>query len=158
MIEGLADPLLLVDRCLIGGRWVGIPQDNVFNPATGEPISWVPHLKSAEAQRAVEAAKAAFKTWSGTTAKQRATVLRRWFEFISQSKEDLARILTSEQGKPLAEARGEMDYAASFVEFYAEEARRVYSETIQSPRTDARIIVTRQPDRRRRDDLRRPRY
>ncbi len=145
MIAGLTDSSLLTDRCYVGGQWIGEPLDGVCNPATGELIRRVPRLGEIEATDAVEAAEAAFRPWSAATAKQRATLLRRWFDLMLQHKEDLARILTSEQGKPLAEARGEIDYAASFVEFYAEEARRIYGETIPSHRADARIIVMRQP-------------
>ena len=141
----LNDPTLLVDKCYIGGAWTGDPVDPVDNPATGDVLARVPRFGEAEAVRAVEAAGEAFKAWSRKTAKERAALLRRWFDLMIANKEDLALIMTSEQGKPLAEARGEVDYAASFVEFYAEEAKRVYGETIPSHRTDARIIVTRQP-------------
>jgi succinate-semialdehyde dehydrogenase / glutarate-semialdehyde dehydrogenase len=141
----LNDPTLLVDRCLIGGAWMGEPADAVDNPATGEILARVPRMGEAEAVRAVEAAAEAFRPWSRKIAKERSVILRRWFDLMIANKEDLALIMTSEQGKPLAEARGEVDYAASFVEFYAEEAKRVYGETIPSHRADARIIVTRQP-------------
>jgi succinate-semialdehyde dehydrogenase/glutarate-semialdehyde dehydrogenase len=141
----LNDPTLLVERCLVGGAWIGEPADAVENPATGEVIARVPRFGAQEATRAVEAAEAAFRTWSRKTAKERSGILRRWFELMLENKEDLALIMTSEQGKPLAEARGEVDYAASFIEFYAEEAKRVYGETIPSHRPDARIIVARQP-------------
>jgi succinate-semialdehyde dehydrogenase/glutarate-semialdehyde dehydrogenase len=141
----LKDPTLLMDRCWIGGEWIGEPTDPVENPATGETLSRVPHFGAEEATRAVEQAAAAFTTWSKKLAKERSHILRRWFDLIIVNKEDIALIMTSEQGKPLAEARGEVDYAASFVEFYAEEAKRVYGETIPSHRADARIIVLRQP-------------
>jgi succinate-semialdehyde dehydrogenase/glutarate-semialdehyde dehydrogenase len=108
-------------------------------------LARVPRFGAEEATKAVEKAEEAFRSWSRKTAKERSTVLRRWFDLMIANKEDLALIMTSEQGKPLAEARGEVDYAASFVEFYAEEAKRVYGETIPSHRADARIMVIRQP-------------
>jgi succinate-semialdehyde dehydrogenase/glutarate-semialdehyde dehydrogenase len=141
----LTDPTLLVDKCLIGGAWTGEPVDPVDNPATGDVLARVPRFGEPETVQAVEAAAEAFKAWSKKTAKERSVLMRRWFDLMIANKEDLALIMTSEQGKPLAEARGEVDYAASFVEFYAEEAKRVYGETIPSHRTDARIMVTRQP-------------
>jgi succinate-semialdehyde dehydrogenase/glutarate-semialdehyde dehydrogenase len=141
----LQDPALLRQQCLVGGAWVGEPADPVENPATGEIIARVPHFGAAEATQAVEAAQAAFQPWARKTAKERAAVLRRWFELMHAHKEDLALLMTSEQGKPLAEARGEIDYGASFVEWYAEEAKRIYGEIIPSHRADARILVLRQP-------------
>jgi succinate-semialdehyde dehydrogenase/glutarate-semialdehyde dehydrogenase len=141
----LNDASLLKDRCYIGGAWTGEPADAVDNPATGKLVGRVPHFGETEAVRAVEAAEEAFKTWSRSLAKERSRILRRWFELILENKEDLALLMTSEQGKPLTEARGEVDYAASFVEFYAEEAKRVYGETIPSHRADARIVVIKQP-------------
>jgi succinate-semialdehyde dehydrogenase / glutarate-semialdehyde dehydrogenase len=141
----LNDASLLKDRCYVGGAWLGEPRDEVDNPATGEVVGRVPHFGEAEAVRAVEAAEEAFESWSRRLAKERSQILRRWFDLILANKEDLALLMTSEQGKPLAEARGEVDYAASFVEFYAEEAKRVYGETIPSHRPDARIVVLKQP-------------
>jgi succinate-semialdehyde dehydrogenase/glutarate-semialdehyde dehydrogenase len=141
----LNDPTLLVERCYVGGAWIGEPSVAVDNPATGEVVARVPRLGAAETTDAIEKAEKAFKSWSGKTAKERAGVLRRWFDLMLANKEDIALIMTSEQGKPLAEARGEVEYAASFVEFYAEEAKRVYGETIPSHRADARIVVIRQP-------------
>ncbi|HEY7383744.1 MAG TPA: NAD-dependent succinate-semialdehyde dehydrogenase [Beijerinckiaceae bacterium] len=141
----LNDPSLLVERCYVGGDWIGEPSVPIDNPATGEVIARVPRLGAAEATDAIEKAEKAFKTWSRKTARERSTVLRRWFDLIIANKDDIALIMTSEQGKPLAEARGEVEYAASFVEFYAEEAKRVYGETIPSHRADARIVVIRQP-------------
>ncbi|MGY8666038.1 NAD-dependent succinate-semialdehyde dehydrogenase [Bradyrhizobium sp. UFLA05-109] len=141
----LKDGSLLVERCLIGGEWIGTPTVPVLNPATGERVASVPNLGADEATQAVRAAQAAFPRWSGLTAKQRAIVLRKWFDLIIENRDDLALLLTAEQGKPLAEAKGEIDYAASFVEFYAEEARRVYGETIPSHQPNARILVIRQP-------------
>ncbi len=141
----LNDPTLLVERCYVGGAWIGEPTDPVDNPATGEVLARVPNFGAAETTQAVEQAGEAFKSWSKRTAKERSVIMRRWFELMIANKEDIALIMTSEQGKPLAEARGEVDYAASFIEFYAEEAKRVYGETIPSHRADARIIVARQP-------------
>jgi len=141
----LNDPTLLKSQNLIGGSWIGEAVDPVTNPATGETLGRVPRFGEAEATDAVEAAEAAFGPWAKKTAKERSVILRRWFDLILANKEDIALIMTSEQGKPLAEARGEVDYAASFVEFYAEEAKRIYGETIPSHRADARILVMRQP-------------
>jgi succinate-semialdehyde dehydrogenase / glutarate-semialdehyde dehydrogenase len=141
----LSDQTLLAERCYVGGAWIGEPSVPVDNPATGEVIARVPHLGAAETTDAIEKAEKAFKSWSGKTAKERSAILRRWFDLMIANKEDIALIMTSEQGKPLAEARGEVEYAASFVEFYAEEAKRVYGETIPSHRVDARIVVIRQP-------------
>ncbi len=141
----LTDPALLIDRCLIGGEWTGAPVDPVHNPATGDLVGKVPHLGAGEALTAVRAAGAAFPKWAKLLAKERATILRRWNDLILANREDLALLLTSEQGKPLFEARGEIEYAASFVEFYAEEARRIYGETIPSHRADSRTLVIKQP-------------
>ena len=141
----LQDQSLLVERCYVGGAWTGEPATPVGNPANGKTIARVPRFGEAEATKAVEAAEQAFPAWAKRTAKERAGILRRWYDLMLENRDDLALIMTSEQGKPLAEARGEIEYAASFVEFYAEEARRIYGETIPSPRTDARILVLRQP-------------
>jgi succinate-semialdehyde dehydrogenase/glutarate-semialdehyde dehydrogenase len=141
----LNDPTLLVERCFVGGAWIGEPADPVENPATGEVLARVPRFGAKEAADAVEKADEAFRLWSKKTAKERSVILRRWFELMIANRDDLALIMTSEQGKPLAEARGEVEYAASFVEFYAEEAKRIYGETIPSHRADARILVIRQP-------------
>jgi len=133
------------NRCYVDGQWIGDPVDPVINPATGDIIAHVPNFGAEETARAIEAAEKAFRPWSSRTAKDRAQVLRHWYELIVAHREDLAVLLTTEQGKPLTEARVEIDTAAAFVEFYAEEARRIYGETIPSPRADSRIIVTRQP-------------
>src|SRR3712207_5954096 len=124
----LNDPTLLQERCYVGGAWIGEPADPIKNPATGETIARVPRFGQAEATQAVESAERAFRSWSKTTAKERARVIHRWFELMLANKEDLALIITSEQGKPLAETRGEVEYAAAFIEFYAEEAKRIYGE------------------------------
>jgi succinate-semialdehyde dehydrogenase/glutarate-semialdehyde dehydrogenase len=141
----VSDSSLLKSQCFIDGRWLGLGTDPIRNPATGAELALVPRFGAAEATKAVEAAERAFKPWAAKTGKERSAILRRWFDLILANKEDLAIIMTSEQGKPLAEARGEVDYAASFVEYYAEEAKRIYGETIPSHRADARIVVLKQP-------------
>ena len=141
----LSNPALLKNQCLVNGKWIGTGVDAVNNPATGALIAKVPHFGADETTQAIEAAGEAFKLWSKRLAKDRSVILRKWFDLMIEHKEDLALIMTSEQGKPLAESRGEIDYAASFIEFYAEEARRVYGETIPSHRLDARIMVIKQP-------------
>jgi succinate-semialdehyde dehydrogenase / glutarate-semialdehyde dehydrogenase len=141
----LDDPLLLKNQCLIGGRWVGTPKLEVNNPATGATVGSVPELGAGETRAAIEAARDAFPAWSGKLAKERAAILRRWYELQRDHKEDLALLMTSEQGKPLAEARAEVDYAASFTEFFAEEAKRVYGEIIPTPKESGRVLVLKQP-------------
>ncbi|MBC8012553.1 MAG: aldehyde dehydrogenase family protein, partial [Methyloceanibacter sp.] len=141
----LSDPHLLKNQCLIGGEWVGTPKLEVNNPATGALIGRVPDLGASETRAAIEAAHVAFPAWSGTLAKERAAILRRWYELQRDHKEDLALLMTTEQGKPLAEARSEVDYAASFTEFFAEEAKRVYGEIIPTPKESGRVLVLKQP-------------
>ena len=141
----LKDPALLRSGCFIGGEWVGKPELAITNPATGETVGLVPDFGAQEAESAVLAAERAFKPWAKLQAKQRSAILRRWFDLIMANQEDLARLMTAEQGKPLAEARGEVAYAASFVEFNAEEAKRVYGETMPSPFPNSKIIVQKQP-------------
>ncbi len=141
----LKDPGLLVDKCFVGGHWIGVSSKEVLNPATGEVIARVPSLNPEECAQAIEQAGRAFRSWSKTLAKERSAILRRWFELVIAAKDDLAAILTSEQGKPIEEARGEISYAASFIEFFAEEAKRLYGETIPTHRLDAQIVVSRQP-------------
>lgn len=144
-IHAIQDRALLPGQCLIGGIWTGAGDDPVTDPATGAEIARVPRFGALQTAHAVEAAAAAFPAWAALTAKERSMILRRWHDLIVASADDLATILTSEQGKPLAEARGEVLYAASFVEFYAEEAKRIAGETIPAPKADARILVLRQP-------------
>jgi succinate-semialdehyde dehydrogenase/glutarate-semialdehyde dehydrogenase len=143
----MKNPELLRDACLIGGEW--LPPTGatllVRNPASGEQVGTVPNFGAAETRRAIVAAEAAFGPWKAKTAAERAKILRRWFELMMENQEDLARLMTLEQGKPLAEARGEIAYAASFIEWFAEEARRVYGEVIPSPLADRRLIVIKQP-------------
>ncbi len=141
----LSDPSLCKEQCLIGGEWVGAPSLEVRNPATGALIARVPNLGAAETREAIEASARAFPAWSGMLAKERAARLRRWYELQIAHRDDLALLMTSEQGKPLAEARAEVDYAASFTEFFAEEAKRIYGEIIPTHRKSARIIVIKQP-------------
>jgi succinate-semialdehyde dehydrogenase/glutarate-semialdehyde dehydrogenase len=144
----LKDASLLKSQCFINGQWIdadGGAVREVRNPATGELLTSVPYAGAAETRRAIEAAQAAFAPWRGKTAEQRARVLRRWYELMLANQEDLACLMTSEQGKPLAESRGEIAYAASFIEWFAEEARRVDGEVIASPWADKRIVVLREP-------------
>lgn len=144
----LQDPNLLKNQCYIDSVWVNADNDqtiSVTDPATGEIITSVPKCGSNETRRAVDAAELAFQDWHKRTAKERSVLLRRWYELMIEHKEDLALIMTREQGKPLTEARGEIDYAASYIEWFAEETRRVYGETIPSPWDSARLLVLRQP-------------
>ncbi|MBN9027767.1 MAG: NAD-dependent succinate-semialdehyde dehydrogenase [Rhizobiales bacterium] len=141
----LIDPTLVKDQCYVDGAWIGEPSIEVTNPATGAVIGHVPRFGAEETTKAVDAAAVAFKSWAARTAKERSKLIRQWFERIRAHQDDLAMILTSEQGKPLAEARGEIEYANSYIEFYAEEAKRIAGETLPSHRADARILVLRQP-------------
>jgi succinate-semialdehyde dehydrogenase/glutarate-semialdehyde dehydrogenase len=141
----LADPTLLKRQCLIDGAWVGEGVDAIRNPANGALIAKVPRFGHAETVRAIEAAEKAFGPWAKTLPKERAKILRRWFDLIIANRDDIALIMTSEQGKPLPEARGEVDYAAGFIEFFAEEAKRIYGEINPTFRADARILVLKQP-------------
>lgn len=136
---------LLKTQAFIDGAWTGTPAFAVVDKATGGLVAKVPDMGAAEACAAVAAADAAFKGWSRTLAKERARLLRRWHGLILDYADELALILTKEQGKPLAEAKGEILYAATFVELYAEEAKRIYGETIPTHKADARIIVEREP-------------
>ena len=144
----LKDPSLLQTRCLIDGQWLDADSGKtiaVTNPATGETIAHVPDMGAAETRRAIDAAEAARAAWQKNPAAERSRILRRWFDLMTAHQDDLARILTAEQGKPLAEARGEIAYGASYIEWFAEEAKRVYGDTIPAPRADQRISVIRQP-------------
>src|SRR5213079_49113 len=143
--DRLKDPTLLRDRCYIDGAWVGTPANPVTNPVNGVELAKVPKMSTAEATQAVEAAERAFPAWAKLTAKQRSNILRKWFDLIIANREDLALILTSEQGKPLTESLGEIDISGAYVEFFAEEARRVYGETIPTQRADARLLAIKQP-------------
>ena len=144
----LSDPKLFRQSCYVDGAWVnarGGATITVDNPATGEIVGTVPRFGAAETREAIEAANRAFPEWRKKTAKERAAALRKWFELMMANQEDLAQILTAEQGKPLSEARGEIAYGASFIEWFAEEAKRVYGDTIPSPWADKRIVVIKQP-------------
>ncbi|GAA0311056.1 NAD-dependent succinate-semialdehyde dehydrogenase [Rhodovulum strictum] len=144
----LADRDLLVSRAFVGGAWIEADDGARFevrNPATGAVLASVPDLGRAETARAIEAARGAQVAWAARPAKERAQVLRRWYELMMAAQEDLAVILTAEMGKPLAEARGEIAYGAAFIEWFAEEARRIYGETIPGHMADKRLMVIRQP-------------
>jgi succinate-semialdehyde dehydrogenase/glutarate-semialdehyde dehydrogenase len=142
----LKDPSLLKTDALIGGDWVkGATRFEVFDPATGQRLVDVANLGPADAQAAIAAANKAWPAWRAKTAKERATVLMKWFALLHQHADDLARIMTAEQGKPLAEAKGEVVYGASFLEWFAEEARRIYGETIPSTDNNKRFLVIKQP-------------
>jgi succinate-semialdehyde dehydrogenase/glutarate-semialdehyde dehydrogenase len=144
----LKDPKLFREQIYIDGEWLDADSKKSFsvtNPATGEVLGKVPQAGAAETRRAIEAAERAWPAWRAKTAKERAAILRKWFELMMASQEDLAQILTAEQGKPLAEARGEIAYGASFIEWFAEEAKRVYGDTVPSPWADKRIVVIKQP-------------
>jgi succinate-semialdehyde dehydrogenase/glutarate-semialdehyde dehydrogenase len=139
---------LLRSEAFVDGAWIGADEDARFavtDPATGATLAEVPDLGAAETERAVAAAEAAWPAWRAQTAKERAAVLRRWFDLQLEHQEELARLMTAEQGKPLAEARGEVVYGASFVEWFAEEAKRVYGDTIPAHAGDKRIVVVKQP-------------
>jgi succinate-semialdehyde dehydrogenase/glutarate-semialdehyde dehydrogenase len=142
----LRDPELLRQGAFIDGAWVeGAATFAVADPASGEVLAHVPDLGAAETRRAIDAANAAWPAWRALTAARRSAVLRAWFELILANIDDLAQLITREQGKPLAEARGETAYAASFVEWFAEEGKRVYGDIIPAPSGDRRILVMKQP-------------
>ena len=143
---GLKRPGLLREACYVAGRWIGGDAAiAVTNPANGRFLGSVPSLGAAEAERAVAAAAQAGPEWRARTGKERSAVLRRWFELVTAHGEDLARLMTAEQGKPLAEARGEIAYAAAYIEWFAEEAKRAYGDVIPGHQRDKRLVVTRQP-------------
>ena len=144
----LDDPKLLRQKCYIDGAWADADNGQtikVTNPVDSGAIGTVPRAGTAETRRAIEAANAAYPGWRAKTAKDRATILRKWFDLMIQHKEDLARIMTAEQGKPLTESRGEIIYGASFIEWFAEEGKRVYGDVIPQPMAGRRIIVTKEP-------------
>ncbi|OAP38861.1 NAD-dependent succinate-semialdehyde dehydrogenase [Sinorhizobium glycinis] len=144
----LKDPSLFRQAALVGENWIEADPQNaidVNNPATGEIIGRVPKLGARETRVAIETAARVQKEWAGKTAKERAGILRRWFELMIENKDDLGRILTIEQGKPLAEATGEIVYGASFIEWFAEEGRRVYGDLVPGHQKDKRILVMKQP-------------
>ena len=144
----LQDSSLFRQQCYIDGAWVDADDSatvEVTNPATGETIGTVPRMGGDETRRAIEAANAAYPAWRAKTAKERAGVLRKWFELMLANLDDLAVLMTAEQGKPMAESRGEIAYAASFLEWFAEEGKRAYGDVIPQTVGDRRIIVTKEP-------------
>lgn len=144
----LKDSDLLKQQAYINGEWQAALSGKtmpVINPANGEILAYVPDMRAAETQQAIDAAAAALPLWKKKTAKERSVLLRRWFDLIVDAKDDLAMLMTAEQGKPLTEAAGEVLYGASFVEWYAEEGKRVYGDLIPSHAADKRIMVSREP-------------
>jgi succinate-semialdehyde dehydrogenase / glutarate-semialdehyde dehydrogenase len=146
--ETLRDPSLVKHTCLVAGEWTAADDGKTFdvvNPSTGSTLGAVPRMGQTETRRAIAKAQGALKEWGARTGKERAAVLRRWFELMLENQDDLAAIMTAEQGKPLAESKGEIAYAASFLEWFAEEAKRVYGDTIPGHARDKRIVVLKQP-------------
>src|SRR5215213_1446295 len=144
----LKDMSLFRQQCYINGEWVDADDGAtlpVYNPADGQQIGTVPKMGAAETRRAIETAHAAMAEWKAKTAKERAAILRKWYDLMMANQEDLAVLMTVEQGKPLAESRGEIAYGASFIEWFAEEAKRVYGDTIPAQSPDRRIVVIKQP-------------
>jgi succinate-semialdehyde dehydrogenase/glutarate-semialdehyde dehydrogenase len=144
----LKDPDLLRTQAYLAGKWAGAASGatrSVSNPATGEKLGTVPNMGAAETRSAIEAAAAALPTWAKKTAQERALILRRWYDLMLANQDDLARIMTAEQGKPLAEARSEIAYAAAFIEWFGEEGKRLYGDVIPGHQADKRILVLRQP-------------
>src|SRR5690554_4417709 len=135
---------LFKQQCYIDGQWLDADSGEtmgVVNPATGKPLGTIPKMGAQETRRAIEAAAVAQKKWRVLSAKQRAVILRNWFDLMMAHQDDLARIMTLEQGKPLAEAKGEIAYGASYLEWYGEEAKRAYGDVIPGPGADRRIVV-----------------
>jgi succinate-semialdehyde dehydrogenase/glutarate-semialdehyde dehydrogenase len=144
----LKDPAIFRQACYIDGAWVTAGSGatiTVDDPATGQAVGVVPRLGAAETRQAIDAASQALPAWRKKTAKERAAVMRRWFDLMVENREDLARLMTTEQGKPLGESLGEVAYAAGFLEWFGEEAKRVYGDTIPAPQADKRIVVIKQP-------------
>lgn len=144
----LKDASLFRQQCYVNGQWIDADSGDtidVTNPADNSLLGTIPKLLDTETRRAIEAANAAWPAWRKKTAKERSAILRRWFNLMMENQEDLARLMTLEQGKPLAEAMGEIAYGASFVEWFAEEAKRVYGDTIPAPAENRRIVVIKQP-------------
>ena len=139
---------LFKQQAYINGQWLDADSGetlNVTNPANGEVLGTIPNMGAAETHRAIEAAEKAQKLWRAKSAKERAVIMRNWFELVMENQDDLALIMTLEQGKPLAEARGEIAYGASYLEWYAEEGKRAYGDVIPGPASDRRVIVTKEP-------------
>ena len=144
----LKDKGLFQQLCFINGAWTaadGGETIDVTNPATGEKLGTIPRMGGAETRRAIEAAHAAFPAWRARTAQERSVIIRRWSELLLEHQEDLAVLMTAEQGKPLAESRGEIAYAASFLEWFAEEGKRIYGDVIPSHQSDKRFVVLKEP-------------
>src|SRR5207253_2497589 len=144
----LQDEKLFRQKCYIDGEWVDADDRTtipVKDPASGETLGTVPKMGAEETRRAIEAADKALPAWRGRTAKERAQILRRWFDLMMANQDDLARLMTLEQGKPLAESKGEVAYAAAFLEWFGEEAKRIYGDTIPQHQADKRIVVIKQP-------------
>ena len=147
MLE-LGDAKLLRQQCYIDGQWADADSGqviDVINPATGDVVGSVPNMGADETRRAIEAAEAAMPAWRAKTAGERAKLLRNWFNLMMENQEDLGRLMTAEQGKPLAEAKGEIAYAASFIEWFAEEGKRAYGDTIPGHQANKRIVVLKEP-------------
>src|SRR5260370_2479591 len=151
-VEGAASQLkdtrLFREACYVDGLWIQAASGQATcgdNPATGEIIGKFPNRGGLETRQAIEAGNRAFPAWSKKTAKERAAILRRWFDLMMENQEDLARLMTLEQGKPLAESKGEVAYAAAFLEWFGEEAKRIYGDTIPHHQADKRIVVIKQP-------------
>ncbi|HEC1396280.1 NADP-dependent succinate-semialdehyde dehydrogenase [Klebsiella pneumoniae] len=144
----LNDMTLFRQQALIDGQWRDAPNGDVIavtNPANGEQLGSVPKMGADETREAIEAANRSLPAWRALTAKERANILRRWFDLMMENQDDLARLMTLEQGKPLAEAKGEISYAASFIEWFAEEGKRIYGDTIPGHQADKRLLVIKQP-------------
>ena len=144
----LNDSTLLRTQAYIDGQWLDADDGrtlSVTNPATGEALAEVASMGAAETRRAIEAAEEALPDWRARSAKSRAQVLRKWFDLLMENQEDLAQLMTAEQGKPLTESRGEVAYGASFLEWFAEEGKRVYGDVIPAARPDQRLLTLRQP-------------
>jgi succinate-semialdehyde dehydrogenase/glutarate-semialdehyde dehydrogenase len=144
----LKDPSLFREACYIDGNWVGADSNqtiDVTNPANGDLLGTIPKMGADETRKAIEAANNAYPLWRGRTAKERAAILRKWFNLMMENQEDLAKMMTAEQGKPLKESMGEIVYAASFIEWFAEEGKRVYGDIIPQHAPGKRIVVTKEP-------------
>jgi len=144
----LKDASLFRQQCYINGEWLDADNNattNVTNPADGSVLGSVPKMGTAETRRAIEAANAAWPAWRAHTAKERGAILRKWFELLMANQDDLAKLMTSEQGKPLAEAKGEVAYGASFIDWFAEEGKRIYGDTIPQQKNDQRLMVLKEP-------------
>ena len=144
----LKDPTLFREACYIDGKWLAADSNqtiDVTNPASGEVLGTIPKMGADETRRAIDAANAAYPAWRAKTAKERASILRKWFDLMMENQEDLAKMMTAEQGKPFKESMGEIVYAASFIEWFAEEGKRVYGDTIPQHAPGKRIVVTKEP-------------